>query len=78
MATISLEIPDTQIDRLKAWIDRIEPLAAGDPPRTNAEYIVIFKQQLKSHIQKAVKDSEWKDIQANTYNAIADIEVNDA
>lgn len=77
MAVISLEIPDAQIDRLKAWIDRIEPPAPEDPPRTNAEYLAIFRQQLKVHIQKSVKDSEWKEIQADTYNAIADIEVND-
>jgi hypothetical protein len=73
MATISLEIPNDQIPKLKAFIDDIEPPLPEAPPRTDAEYLTIFKAYLRSLIVKNVKKNEWQ----QAYQNITDIQVND-
>ncbi len=75
MPQVTFNIPTTAVPKLKAWIDNIEPALPEDPPRTDADYLRIFKEQVRLMIQKAVKKSEWTEIQAETYNNIPDMEI---
>jgi hypothetical protein len=74
MATISLEIPTDQLPRLKAFIDNIDPIMPGDPARTDAQYLTIFKAYLRALIVRDVRRFEWQ----QTLQTITDIQVQDA
>lgn len=75
MPDVTLTIPDTAVPALKQWIDRVEPALPEDPPRSDAEYLAIFKQQVRFMVQKAVKDTEWRSTQSDLYNNIPDMEI---
>lgn len=82
MAQLTINVPAAQVQRLKDWIDRTQPLQYDPntgtvPTRTDAEYLMLVREALRNFLRSEVRASEEKDAIESARASVPDLEVTD-
>lgn len=82
MPQLTINVPSAQVQRLKDWIDRTQPLqydpnTGTTPTRTDADYLALVRESLRNFLKAEVRASEEREAIQTARANVPELEVTD-